>query len=86
MTPDAVHHVVAPGLSELTRLAPDSDRAERVRSQCRTQLERRWRRQTSAATSTGRAWRLLTPVIVGSVCVLYALALAATTLRLEGIL
>jgi hypothetical protein len=36
--------------------------------------------------STGRAWRLLTPVIVGSVCVLYALALAATTLRLEGIL
>jgi hypothetical protein len=34
----------------------------------------------------GLAWRLLAPVVVGGFCVLYVVALVATTLRLQGVL
>ena len=71
-------------LERLTTLAPDSDRAERVRARCRTQLGRR-RRQAGAIVVTRFAWQVLAPLAVGGFCILYAALLAATTLRLQGV-
>jgi hypothetical protein len=34
---------------------------------------------------TGVAWRLVAPIVVGGFCILYVVALVATTLRLEGV-
>jgi hypothetical protein len=76
----------AAGLDGLLRLAPDPDRAERVRARCRARLGRNRQRSARLAVMTGRAWRLLAPAIVGGFCVLYVVALVATTLHLEGVL
>ncbi|MEN3339338.1 MAG: hypothetical protein V7647_3014 [Acidobacteriota bacterium] len=84
MTSHHADDTVANSLRRLSRLTPDSDRAERVRQQCRTRLERRWRPE-SAVTSHDSSWQMLTPVVVGGVCLIYALALVVTTLRLEGV-
>ena len=73
------------GLAGLTRLTPDSVRAERVRSQCRTRLARRSQRRLPRCLTNACSGALLMPVVVGGVCVLYALALLATTLRFEGV-
>jgi hypothetical protein len=84
MKSDDPRDAVADSLSRLSRLTADSDRAERVRAQCRTRLVRRWRREIPAVMSKDHSWRLLTPIVVGGVCLFYALAFALTTLRLEG--
>ena len=86
MTPRDSHDVRADRLDRLQRLAPDADRAERVRVRCRTRLERSRRRVASTDVSGGRARRLLGPVVVGGVCAFYVVALLEATLRLQGIL
>jgi len=85
MTSDNAHDAGADGLDRLRAVAPDPDRAERVRVRCRTQLGRRRRRAARTAVMTGFAWRVLAPGVVGAFCVLYAAMLVATTLRLEGV-
>jgi len=72
-------------LRRLPPLAPDPDRAERVRVRCRTQLGRNRRRTARSAVMTGFVWHVLGPAIVGGVCALYAAALVVTTLSLHGL-
>ena len=69
----------------LMPLAPDADRAERVRARCRTQLGRGRRRAARAAVIAGFAWHVLAPLVVGGFCVLYAALLVAATLRLREV-
>jgi hypothetical protein len=85
MTSDVADDARADNLHRLMVLTPDPARAERVRMRCRTQLGRSRRRAARTAAITGFAVRAFGPVVVGAFCVLYAAALAATTLRLEGI-
>ena len=85
MTSDDSHDASAESLKGLMPLAPDPDRAERVRVRCRRQLERSRRRAARTAVITGFAWQVLAPVVVGGVCVLYVVLLVATTLRLQGV-
>ena len=84
MTSRDSHDTSAESLKALMRLAPDPDRAERVRMRCRRQLERRRRRASRAAAVTGFAWHVLAPAFVGGFCVLYVALLVVTTLRLQG--
>jgi hypothetical protein len=79
------HDATADSLGRLMVLAPDPDRAERVRVRCRTQLGRSRRRAARTAVVSGFAWRVLAPAIVGAFCVLYVAVLVATTLRIEGV-
>ena len=85
MTSRDSHEANADGLERLMALAPDPDRAERVRVRCRTQLGRSQRRAARTAVITGFAWHVLAPVVVGGVCVLYLALLVATTVRLQGV-
>lgn len=85
MTSDDAHDASAESLKGLMALAPDPDRAERVRVRCRTHLERGRRRAARTAVITGFAWHVLAPVVVGSFCVVYVVLLVATTLRLQGV-
>jgi predicted short-subunit dehydrogenase-like oxidoreductase (DUF2520 family) len=85
MTSCDAHAAGADSLDRLRALAPDPDRAERVRMRCRAQLGRSRRRAARTAETTGFAWRVLAPVVVGAFCVLYVVVLVATTLRLEGV-
>ena len=85
MTSDEAHDARADSLRRLMVLAPDPDRAERVRLRCRTQLARSRRRAARTAAITGFTVRAFGPVVVGTFCVFYAVVLAATTLALEGI-
>jgi hypothetical protein len=85
VTSDVGHDASADGLDRLMALAPDPDRAERVRVRCRTQLGRSRRRAARSAVITGFAWRVLGPVVVGAFCVLYVAVLVVTTLRLESV-
>jgi hypothetical protein len=84
MMSDDSHDVNAEGLNRLTALAPDPERAERLRVRCRTRLGRSRRRAARTAVIAGFAWHVLAPVVVGGFCVLYLALLVATTLRLEG--
>ena len=86
MTPDMTHDARVDSLKELTPLAPDPDRAERVRRTSRALLDRRRRRTARTAEMAGFAWRVLAPAVVGAFCVLYAAMLVAMTLRFEGFL
>jgi hypothetical protein len=81
------------GVRRLLTLSPDPGRTERTRARCHAQLRRRQRRAASTAAIGGSllalrttvglyAWRVVGPAVVGGVCVLYAAALLATTLRL----
>jgi hypothetical protein len=83
MRPDAADDVTMERLGHLSRLMPDQDRAERLRLKCRKRLERGRRQEAPVAMMKGLSSRLLMPV-VGGFCVLYVVALVATTLRLEG--
>jgi hypothetical protein len=84
MTSDDTHDPTADDLRRLMALAPEPDRAERVRVTCRTML-RRQRRDSRAAVIAEFASRVIAPVVVGAFCVLYVAVLVATTLRLEGV-
>jgi len=85
MTSDNAHGQAADRLGGLKRLTPDSVRAERVRAQCRTRLARRSHPESPWVLTNARSGALLTPVLVGGVCVLYVFALLVTTLRFEGL-
>jgi hypothetical protein len=85
MTSCERHDATADRLGRLMALAPDPDRAERVRVRCRTQLGRSRRRAARTAVVSGFARRVLAPAIVGAFCVLYVAVLVATTLRFEGV-
>ena len=85
MTSSDSHDGSAERLKRLMSLAPDADRAERVRARCRTQLARNGRRAARTAAVAGFAWRVLAPVVVGAFCVLYAAALVVTMLRLQDV-
>ncbi len=77
------HEMSTESLKALMSLAPDPDRAERVRVRCRRQLERSRRRASRAAAIAGFAWHVLAPAFVGGFCVLYVALLVVTTLRLQ---
>jgi hypothetical protein len=85
MTSYDAHDASADSLDQLMALAPDPNRAVRVRARCRTQLSRSQRRAARTALITEFGWRVLAPVVVGTVGVFYAVVLVATTLRLQGI-
>lgn len=70
------------GLRRLLTLFPDASRTERTRRRCHAQLRRRRRQAPSRTSIVGYAWHVVGPAVVGGVCVLYAAALLATTLRL----
>jgi hypothetical protein len=84
MKPYGAHDAIEDSLHRLTALAPDPDRAERVRASCHAQLGRSRRSVARTALITGLAARVLGPAIVGVLCVLYVAVLVATTLRLES--
>ena len=85
MTSDDSHDASAESLKRLMALAPDPDRAERVRVRCRTQLERSRRRAARTAVITGFAWHVLAPVSRRRLLCSLRRLLVATTLRLQGV-
>jgi hypothetical protein len=85
MTSYASHKASVESLVRLPPLAPDPDRSERVRARCRTQLSRRRRRSARFAVICGVGWSVLAPAAVSGFCILYAVALVATILRLQGV-
>jgi hypothetical protein len=85
MTADGSDEAGVKRSRELTRLAPDPARAERVRARCRGELERRRGRSAHMTAITGFASRVLVPAAVGAFCVFYVAVLVATTLRFQGI-
>ena len=85
MTSGDARDVDAERLDQLMVLTPDPVRAERVRVKCRTQLARRQHRAARFDLFREFTWRALAPVVVAAFCALYAVALVATTLRLEGV-
>jgi hypothetical protein len=85
MTSDDSHDASKESLAGLMPLAPDPDRAERVRERCRAHLRRNRRHTARTAVITGFVWQLVAPVVVGGFCILYIAALVATTLRLQGV-
>ena len=85
MTSFDLHDASADSLDRLQALAPDGDRAERVRAKCRAELLRGSRRAARTAAMAGFAWHVVAPAFVAAFCVLYAVVFVATTLRLEGV-
>jgi hypothetical protein len=85
MTSSDAHDPVLQNLALLRELALDPVRAERVRARCRAQLIRN-RRSEFAAEIGAFALRILTPVVVGCLCILYMAGLVAAALRLHGLL
>jgi hypothetical protein len=69
----------------LQPLAPDPARAARVRAQCRARLERT-RPTERTATIPDLDGRLLTRVLVGSLCAVYGVDLIRIALRVYGVL
>ncbi len=66
----------------LALLSPDPLRAEHVRAKCRARLVRNRIHAARATRRRGFARRVLAPAIAGGFCLLYIVALVATTLRL----
>jgi hypothetical protein len=62
MTSDDAQDAGVDGLDRLMTLAPDPDRAERVRAKCCTQLVQNRRRAARTAEIAGFAWGVLGPV------------------------
>jgi len=85
MTSCDTHDARLEGLKRLRSLAPDPERADRVRMRCRGQLARSRKGPARAHVMTGSARRLLARVVVGGFFVLYIAALVTTTLRLHGV-
>jgi hypothetical protein len=84
VTFDNVHDARVERLELLTPLTPDPDRTARVRVRCREQLERSRRRTARADAVTRFTMRVVAPIVIGGVCVLYVAALVATTLRFQS--
>jgi hypothetical protein len=72
-------------LAGLTRLAPDERRAERTRGRCRAALARGRRRGRESSRGACQArGRLLGPVLIASVCIVYLSEVARRALQLYG--
>jgi hypothetical protein len=84
MIPNDAYDPILRDLTVIRQLAPDPARAERVRARCRAQLGGT-RQSDRPATIAQRGRRIVAPVLVGCVCVLYVLELVGTALRLHGI-
>jgi hypothetical protein len=74
------------GLEHLRKLAPDRDRADRLRAKLRTELVRREARARRGARRWDAVRCVLAPVLVGGLCVLYLAAVVGNALRLNGVL
>jgi hypothetical protein len=74
------------GLEHLRKLAPDPNRADRLRAKLRTELVRREARARRGARRWGAVRGVLAPVLVGGLCVLYLAAVVGNALRLNGVL
>ena len=85
MTSYDTHDTSADSLVRLMTLAPDPDRAARVRVKCRAQLARSRPRATRTHGMTEFVWRVLAPAAVGAFGVFYVAALVVTTLQLAAI-
>jgi hypothetical protein len=85
MTPRDPHDASVENLEQLVVLAPDPDRAERVRMRCRTELGRSRQPAARTAAITRFTWHVLAPVVVGGFCVVYVALLVTTTLWLQGV-
>lgn len=85
MTSYDTHDPIFEELKRLQSLVPDHGWADRVRTQCRTQLGRSQKRPARTDVIAGFVRRVLAPVVVGGFCVLYIAALVTTTLRRHGI-
>ena len=83
MTPDETHDLVFERLEQLPSLAPDRDRAERLRIRCRARLDRspQYRSHTSAVTGFGR--RAVAVVAFVTFCIL---SVAGLVTQLRGFL
>ncbi len=82
MTPD--HDPTMHLLGRLPPLEPNPARAERLRLRCRADLARRRARSERRALAVESGRRVLAPVLVGGICILYVVALVGTALRLRG--
>ena len=85
MTGSDLHAPGAAIAAGLPRLAPDPQRAERVRARCRARLARSRRHSMRMAAVTGRATQVFAAAVIAAFCVLYVLGLVTTTLRVEGL-
>jgi len=85
MRSDDTHDPIVDELRRLQSLAPDGEWTTRVRTRSRTYLERSRARPTRTTPAARFARRVVAPVVVGGLCVLYIAALVATTLRLHGV-
>ena len=85
MRSDDTHDPIVDELRRLQSLAPDHGWTTRVRTGCRTYLERSQARPTRTTLAARFARRVVAPVVVGGLCVLYIAALVTTTLRLHGV-
>ena len=62
-------------LERLPRLAPDANRAARVKARCRAQVERRLQRQARREAVVDFTVHVLAPAAVGGVCVVWVATL-----------
>ena len=85
MTSDDTHDPMIDELRRLQSLAPDHGWTDRVRTRCRTHLERSQARPARTNMTARLARRVVASVVVGGFCVLYIAALVTTTLRLHGV-
>ena len=72
-------------LKLLTVPVPDRNHAEAVRMRCRLQRERRRERGARAASEPGMAWRLVGPLAISGLCLLYAAGLVASAVSLRDL-
>lgn len=84
MTPHDDFEPTMRTVARLRPLVPDPARAERVRARCHAQLRLGQRRADRTARVAGAGRRVLAPVVVGGLCVLYVVALVGTAIRLRG--
>ncbi len=68
-------------LAHLTPLAPDPERARRLRERCRGILVRTHRRSRRAGRVVGFLQGTVTPALLGILCVLYTIVLLVLALR-----
>jgi hypothetical protein len=82
---DAAVDPLLKDLRLLQPLLPDGARAARVRARCRARLERT-RPSERSATVRDVDGRLLTRLLVGSLCAVYVVDLIRIALRVYGVL
>jgi hypothetical protein len=68
-------------LARLAPLAPDPERARRLRERCRTVLARTQRRSRRAERVVDFMQHLVAPAVLGILCVLYTVVLFVLALR-----